>query len=66
MTIFKLRKGTAQNEVDTAVGVQGIFRKWLDVKNNQNELIVGFRIGRDTVYTPHRYPYPGEKVKVDI
>ena len=41
------------------------FRKWLDVKSDKGELIVNFRIGRDTVYTPHRYPYPGEKVKVD-
>jgi hypothetical protein len=47
------------------VGIQGGFRKWLDVKSNKDGLIVNFRIGRDTVYTPHRYPYPGEKVKVE-
>jgi len=28
-------------------------------------MIINFRVGRDTVYTPHRYPFPGEKVKVE-
>ncbi len=51
--------------VGTTVGIQGPFRKWLDVKNDREGLIVNFRIGRDTVYIPHRYPYPGEKVKVE-
>jgi len=41
------------------------FRKWLDVKSDKGELIVNFRIGKDPVYTPHRYPFPGEKVKVE-
>ena len=49
----------------TVVGIQEGFRKWLDVKSNKDGLIVNFRIGRDTVYRPHRYPYPGEKVKVE-
>ena len=49
----------------TVVGVQGVFRKWLDVKSAKEGVIANFRIGRDTVYTPHRYPYPGEKVKVE-
>ncbi len=51
--------------IGTVVGIQGGFRKWLDVKSNRDELIVNFRIGRDTIYTPRRYPYPGEKVKVE-
>lgn len=51
--------------VGTVVGIHGGFRKWLDVKSNKDGLIVDFRIGRDTVYTPHRYPHPGEKVKVE-
>jgi hypothetical protein len=51
--------------IGTTVGIQGVFRQWLDVKNNKDGLIVNFRIGRDTVYTPHRYLYPGEKVKVE-
>lgn len=49
----------------TVVGIQGGFRKWLDVKSNKEGVIVNFRIGKDTVYTPHRYPFPGEKVKVE-
>jgi len=49
----------------TVVGVQGMFRKWLEVKSNQEGVIAYFRIGRDTAYTPHRYPFPGEKVKVE-
>jgi hypothetical protein len=47
------------------VAIQGGFRKWLDVKSNKDEIIVNFRIGRDTVYTPQRYLDPGEKVKVE-
>jgi hypothetical protein len=35
------------------------------VKSNKDAFIVDFRIGRDTVYTPHRYPYLGEKVEVE-
>ena len=49
----------------TVVGIQGVFRKWLDVKSTKEDLIANFRIGRDTVYTPYRYPLPGEKVKVE-
>ena len=49
----------------TGVGVQGMFRKWLEVKSNKEGVVVSFRIGRDTVYTPYRYPLPGEKVKVE-
>lgn len=51
--------------IGTTVGIQGVFRQWLDVKNNKDGMIINFRIGRDTVYTPHRYPFPGEKVKVE-
>ena len=49
----------------TAVGVQGMFRKWLEVKSNKEGVMLYFRIGRDTIYTPHRYPFPGEQVKVE-
>ena len=51
--------------IGTTEGIQGLFRQWLDVKNSKDGLIINFRIGRDTVYVPHRYPYPGEKVKVE-
>lgn len=49
----------------TVVGIQKVFKKWLYVKSDKDELVINFRIGKDTVYTPHRYPYPGEKVKVE-
>ena len=40
-------------------------RMWLDVESEKDKAIVNFRIGRKTVYTPQRYPYVGEKVKVE-
>lgn len=40
-------------------------RRWMEVENEQDKTIVNFRIGRKTVYTPHRYPLPGERVKVE-
>jgi hypothetical protein len=49
----------------TVVGIQRGFKKWLDVKSDEDQLHVKFRIGKHTVYIPHRYPYPGEKVKVE-
>ena len=46
--------------------VVGIRAKlWLDVEGEKDKAIVNFRIGRRTVYIPHRYPYPGERVKVE-
>jgi len=50
--------------IGTTVGIQGVFRQGLDVKNNKDGLIINFRVGRDTVDAPHRYPCPGEEVKV--
>jgi len=40
-------------------------RLWLDVESEADKAIVNFRIGHKTVYVPHRYPNPGEKVKVE-
>lgn len=40
-------------------------RMWLDVEIETDKAVVNFRIGRKTVYVPHRYPNPGEKVKVE-
>jgi hypothetical protein len=45
------------------VGIRG--RWWLDVESETDKAIVNFRIGRKTVYLPHRYPNPGERVKVE-
>jgi hypothetical protein len=35
------------------------------VESEADKAIVNFRIGHKTVYIPHRYPNPGEKVKVE-
>ena len=45
------------------VGIRA--RLWLDVQSEKDKAIVNFRIGRKTVYIPHRYPNPGERVKVE-
>jgi hypothetical protein len=45
------------------VGIRS--RLWLDVESEKDKAIVNFRIGRKTVYIPHRYPNPGERVKVE-
>ena len=60
----------AQGPYSTLTGiVRGIhvhgLKKWLEVENEQDKALVNFRIGHNTRYTPHRYPNPGEKVKVE-
>jgi hypothetical protein len=45
------------------VGIR--MRMWLDVESEKDKAIINFRIGRKTVYIPERYPYPGERVKVE-
>jgi hypothetical protein len=35
------------------------------VESEKDKAIVNFRIGHKTVYIPHRYPSPGERVKVE-
>ena len=37
----------------------------MDVENEKDKALISFRIGRKTVYSPHRYPIPGERVKVE-
>jgi len=49
----------------TVVGIHGGVKKWLDVKSEKDETVLNFRIGKNTVYKPHRYPNGGEKVKVE-
>jgi hypothetical protein len=51
--------------IGTVVEIHGGVRKWLDVRNEKDEVIFNFRIGKNTIYIPHRYPYVGEKVKVE-
>jgi hypothetical protein len=45
------------------IGIRG--RLWVDVESETDKAIVNFRIGHKTVYIPHRYPNPGERVKVE-
>jgi len=62
MANFKLRKGVCLNE---SLQKNVYLHIGSSVKNVKEGVIANFRIGRDTVYTPHRYPYVGEKVKVE-
>ena len=70
VTLFiflEVKTSGAQERFSTFVGkVIGIRTKlWLDVESQTDKAIMNFRIGRKTVYTPHRYPNPGEMVKVE-
>jgi hypothetical protein len=58
-------QGRYSTIIGTVVGIRGGVRKWLDVRSEKDEVIFNFRIGRNTVYIPHRYPYVGERVKVE-
>jgi len=46
------------------VAIEGSARMWLEVKSETDATVVNFRIGRDTVYVPQRYPNVGEKVRI--
>ena len=52
--------------VGKVVGVHRGFKKWLDVENEKDKVIINFRIGHSTVYIPQRYPLVGERVKVEF
>jgi hypothetical protein len=54
-------------ERNSVVGkVLGIRAKlWLDVQSEKDKAIINFRIARKTVYTPQRYPYVVQEVKVE-
>ena len=70
VTLFiflEVKTSGAQERFSIFVGkVIGIRTKlWLDVESQADKAIMNFRIGRKTVYTPHRYPNPGEMVKVE-
>jgi len=57
----------AQDRYSTLTGkVLGVrMRMWLDVESETDKAVVNFRIGRNTQYTPKRYPFVGEIVKVE-
>ena len=70
VTLFLLVEastGLAEERYSVAVGkVLGIrARLWLDVQSEKDKAIINFRIGHKTVYTPQRYPYVGENVRVE-
>lgn len=57
---------TAQERMVMVGTVKGIEGKMvMELENEADKSLVTFRIGRRTVYTPRRYPVPGEKVKVE-
>ena len=56
----------AENGCSTLIGtVMEIQSRWLNVKSKKDKTMFNFRIGRNTMYIPHRYPYPGERVRVE-
>ena len=60
----------AQGSYSTLTGiVRGIhahgLRNWLEVESAKDKTIFNFRIGHNTRYIPQRYPYAGERVKVE-
>ncbi len=59
-TLGAQEKSTFEGKV---VGVR--MRLWLDVQSQTDRALMNFRIGRRTVYSPHRYPNPGETVRVE-
>jgi hypothetical protein len=64
---LEVKPSGAQERFSSFVGkVIGIrTRLWLDVESQTDQAVMNFRIGRKTVYTPHRYPNPGETVRVE-
>src|SRR4030065_373779 len=70
MSLFvflEIKNSIAQEEFSTFTGkVIGIrMRLWLDVESQTDKAVMNFRIGRKTVYHPHRYPNRGATVKVE-
>jgi hypothetical protein len=69
VAIFLLLEATvlvAQEKFSVFTGkvVNIRFRKWLDVEGD-DKVVMNFRIGTKTVYNPKRYPFLGERVKVE-
>jgi hypothetical protein len=64
---LEMSNSIAQEKFSTFTGkVIGIrMRLWLDVESQTDNTVMNFRIGRRTVYHPHRYPNRGETVKVE-
>ncbi len=64
--LFLSGRSIAQEKMVITGVVKGIEgRMVMDVENEKDKSLISLRIGRKTVYTPHRYPIPGERVKVE-
>ncbi len=64
--LLEVRSLGAQEKSTFEGRVVGIrMRLWLDVESQTDKALMNFRIGRRTIYTPHRYPNPGETVRVE-
>ena len=66
LLFFSISSSIAQERmvvVGTVKSIEG--RMVMDVESEKDKALISFRIGRKTVYTPRRYPIPGEKVKVE-
>ncbi len=64
--LLEVRNLGAQEKSTFEGRVVGIrMRLWLDVESQTDKALMNFRIGRRTIYTPHRYPNPGETVRVE-
>jgi hypothetical protein len=65
--LFSISPLIAQEKYSILIGtVKGMEAKmWLEVESETDKTLLNFRVGRRTVYTPHRYPNPGERVKVE-
>jgi hypothetical protein len=66
LLFFSVGSSIAQEKMVMVGTVKNIEAKMvMDVENEKDKALISFRIGRKTVYTPHRYPIPGERVKVE-
>ncbi|MCX8118289.1 MAG: hypothetical protein N3G78_10190 [Desulfobacterota bacterium] len=67
MVFFLLATASMAQEKMVVVGiVKGIEgRMVMEIENEKDKSLMSFRIGRKTVYSPKRYPVPGERVKVE-
>ncbi len=65
--LFLISPLVAQEKYSILIGtVKGMEAKmWLEVERETDKALLNFRVGRRTVYTPHRYPNPEERVKVE-
>lgn len=67
ITIAAEEKEIGPNEVQgkvLSISTHPFGRGIIEVKSDQTEEVYLFYVGRDTTYSPHRYPAIGETIKV--